>query len=211
VRNLLLVFALLLSALVALSACRQYLPTNRYLQPRASTGSQSTADARRKFDHAAHAEILASQGLTCVDCHRFDATIDSGDEKVAAALSSAALHPGSGACHYCHGPSDTRLATAPAACTTCHDNIAPLLPPDHQIAWLRVHASVASADPVACQNCHRDAFCINCHQARDSILTFVHERNYLSYHSIDARANPMQCGSCHRVDFCTNCHAKAVK
>ena len=72
-------------------------------------------------------------------------------------------------------------------------------------------APIASADPVACQNCHRDAFCINCHQNRDSILTFVHDRNYLSFHSVDARANPIQCGNCHREDFCINCHAKAVQ
>jgi hypothetical protein len=85
----------------------------------------------------------------------------------------------------------------------------PLLPANHQIAWLRVHSAEASADPVACQNCHRDAFCINCHQNRDSILTFVHDRNYISFHSVDARANPIQCGSCHREDFCINCHKKA--
>jgi hypothetical protein len=87
----------------------------------------------------------------------------------------------------------------------------PLLPTNHQVGWQRVHASEASADPVACQNCHRDSFCINCHQNRDSILTFVHERNYLSFHSVDARANPMQCGSCHREDFCLNCHARAIR
>jgi len=86
----------------------------------------------------------------------------------------------------------------------------PLLPNNHQVAWLRVHGATASADPVACQSCHRDAFCINCHQNRDSILTFVHDRNYLSFHGVDARANPIQCGSCHREDFCLNCHAKAV-
>jgi hypothetical protein len=89
--------------------------------------------------------------------------------------------------------------------------MAPLLPENHQIAWLRVHASVASANPVECQNCHRDSFCVNCHQNRDEILTFVHDRNYLSFHSVDARANPIQCGNCHRLDFCTSCHAKAAR
>ena len=103
------------------------------------------------------------------------------------------------------------MEAAPSACTTCHSNMLPLLPANHEVAWSRVHASVASADPVACQNCHRDAFCINCHQNRDSILTFVHERNYLSYHGVDARANPIQCGNCHREDFCLNCHAKAAR
>lgn len=205
------VLALLVAAAV-LSACRDYMPVNRYLQPRQSPKANlSTADARHKFDHDRHAKVLERQGVTCGDCHRFDAQIASGDAQLAPALSGAAQYPGSAACHYCHGPSDTRLAAAPSACTTCHQNLTPLLPTNHQIAWARVHASVASADPVQCQDCHRDAFCINCHQARDSQLTMVHDNNYITIHSVDARSNPGQCGSCHRVDFCTNCHAQAIK
>jgi nitrate/TMAO reductase-like tetraheme cytochrome c subunit len=191
------------------AACREYMPTNRYLRARPEV-SQSTSDARHRFEHERHARSLAEQGLTCSDCHRFDAQIDTTNAPIAAQASGAALQPGSAACHYCHGPSDTRIAAAPSACTTCHSNTAPLLPENHQVAWLRVHASVASADPVACQNCHRDSFCVNCHQNRDSILTFVHDRNYLSFHGVDARANPIQCGNCHREDFCINCHANAA-
>ena len=140
-----------------------------------------------------------------------NAKVLAGDESVAAAVSGAALYPGGAACHYCHGPSETQIAAAPSACTTCHSNLSPLLPDDHRVAWMRAHGSIASADPVACQNCHRDNFCINCHQNRDSITTFGHDRNYLSMHSVDARANPIQCGSCHREDFCSRCHAKAIK
>jgi len=212
VRNMLVAIAVLLAALVTVSACRNYMPTNRYLQPRtAAHASKSTADARHAFDHDAHTAIFATQNVTCVDCHRFDAKIDAADAALVGALSTAALVPGGSACHFCHGPSPTKLSAAPSACTTCHTNMTPLMPADHQIAWSRVHASVASADPVACQNCHRDQFCIDCHINRDSILTFVHERDYLSFHSIDARANPMQCGSCHREDFCINCHAQTAK
>ena len=202
----------LMAITAALAACRDYLPANRFLRPRAAPQTNlSTADARRKFDHERHAKMFATQGLVCGDCHRFDAKIDTGDAQLAAQASGAALYPGSAACHYCHGPSETRIAAAPSACTTCHTNLVPLLPENHQVAWLRVHGATASADPVACQNCHRDAFCINCHQNRDSLLTFVHDRNYLSLHSVDARANPIQCGSCHREDFCINCHAKAIR
>jgi nitrate/TMAO reductase-like tetraheme cytochrome c subunit len=186
------------------------MPTNRYLQPR-QPPSTSSADARHKFDHAAHSRIFTEQGATCEDCHRFDAQIDTGGTPLANDASTAALYPGSSACHHCHGPGETRIPQAPSACTTCHSNTAPLLPENHQVAWLRVHASVASADPVACQDCHRDAFCINCHQNRDQILTFAHDRNYLSFHGVDARANPIQCGNCHREDFCLNCHANSVK
>jgi nitrate/TMAO reductase-like tetraheme cytochrome c subunit len=202
--------AVLLAGTVA--ACRDFLPTNRFLRMRTlPNAGLGTGDARHKFDHARHGDVLARGLITCGDCHRFDARIETSDSTLAAAMSGAALLPGGSACHYCHGPSDTRLAEAPSACTTCHSNLSPLLPEDHQIAWLRVHASVASADPAACQNCHRDAFCINCHQNRDSILTFVHDRNFISFHSVDARANPIQCGNCHRVDFCTNCHARAIR
>jgi hypothetical protein len=206
----LVIAAMLVVGLMA--ACREIMPTNRFLRTRTppKTGL-GTAEARHKFDHARHADVLARGEITCGDCHRFDARIETADAALAAAMSGATVLPGGPACHYCHGPSDTRLAEAPSACTTCHSDLAPLLPEDHQIAWLRVHASVASADPVACQNCHRDAFCVNCHQNRDSILTFVHDSNYLSFHSVDARANPIQCGNCHRVDFCRNCHAKAAR
>jgi Cytochrome c7 and related cytochrome c len=196
----------------ALAACRDYLPSNRYMRlRRPSYTSLSTADARRAFDHAQHAKLFENGDVTCGDCHRFDAKILTDDAALAPALSRAAQVPGGPACHYCHGPSETRIVAAPSACTTCHSNLAPLLPANHQIAWTRVHASVASADPTACQNCHRDSFCVNCHQNRDSILTFVHQENYISYHSIDARANPTQCGNCHRVDFCANCHATAAQ
>lgn len=201
----------LLVVAVTVVACRDYMPQNRFLRPRAAARENlSTADARHKFDHARHAKVLEQQGVPCGDCHRFDARIEVANPAIAAAASMTAQYPGGAACHFCHGPSETAMAAAPSACTTCHSNMLPLLPADHAIAWLRVHASVASTDPVACQSCHRDAFCINCHQNRDSILTFVHERNYISYHSVDARANPIQCGNCHREDFCLNCHAKAA-
>jgi hypothetical protein len=202
----------LLAAAVALglaAACREYMPANRYLQRRpASRSSLSTADARHKFSHARHHRHLERAGVTCLDCHRFDQQIETGNEQHAASLSSAGLYPGSSACHFCHGPSDDAMASAPAACTTCHENLMPLLPANHEVGWAKAHAAMAGIDQAECRHCHRDAFCINCHQRRDSIQTIVHERNFLSFHSIEARANPVQCGSCHRQDFCINCHAR---
>jgi len=206
-------FATILAASLLLGgalACRDYLPNNRFMRLREMARSDSgTADARRAFSHKQHADSFGKAAVACGDCHRFDAEIRTGSEPLAATLSQMALLPGGAACHYCHGPSGTRVVAAPRSCITCHSNTAALLPENHQIAWLRVHASVASADPAECQNCHRDSFCVNCHQNRDSILTFVHDRNYISYHSVDARANPIQCGNCHRVDFCSNCHQQA--
>lgn len=194
----------------AVAACREYMPVNRYMRPRAAP-STSTTDARHKFDHERHAKVLKQEGLACGDCHRFDAQIEASEEALAGTASKAALYPGSAACHHCHGPSETRFAAAPSACTTCHSNLLALLPDNHQIGWLRAHSAIAAADPVACQSCHRDSFCIDCHQNRDPILTFGHDRNFLSMHSVDARANPIQCGNCHREDFCRSCHANTIK
>jgi hypothetical protein len=154
---------------------------------------------------------LKQEGLTCGDCHRFDAKIEAGEEALALTASKAALYSGSAGCHHCHGPSETRLAAAPSACTTCHSNLLALVPDNHQIGWLRAHSAVAAADPVACQNCHRDSFCIDCHQNRDPILAFGHDRNFLSMHSVEARANPILCGNCHREDFCRSCHANTIQ
>ena len=192
---------------VAVSACRQYLPSNRYLQLRQpSETTPSTADARRKFNHAKHMPVLASTDVTCLSCHRFDALIDTGNDEMAREIAARALYPGNAACHFCHVDSDTRIAKAPQACTTCHDNLAALLPAVHEVAWLKVHSSMARANPERCENCHRQSFCIDCHERRDTIQTRMHDRNFRFFHSVQARANPMQCGSCHREDFCINCH-----
>ena len=200
------VSAILVAAVVA-SACRQYLPSNRYLQLRQpSRAARSTADASRKFNHDRHGLILGTANLTCMDCHRFDALIETGNEEMARELSSRALYPGSAACHFCHIASDTRVATAPQACTTCHENLEPLRPIDHDVAWLKVHSTAAQANPERCQSCHQQALCIDCHSRRDTIQTRMHDRNFRFFHSVQARANPMQCGSCHRLDFCINCH-----
>ena len=199
--------AVALATAMAVAACRQYLPTNRYLQMRPPSQTvQSTKDARDKFNHARHNKPLAQTGVSCIDCHHFNVLIDTGNEAMARDLAAHALYPGSAPCHYCHVDSETRLSTAPQACTTCHENLQPLLPEDHQIAWLKVHAAAAQTNPARCENCHRSSFCINCHERRDTIQTVVHERNFRAFHSVEARANPRQCGMCHLEDFCINCH-----
>jgi hypothetical protein len=196
---------LFLSAAALLVACRQYLPTNRYLQMR-PVPSHGTADARRSFDHAKHAGQFEKAGVVCLDCHRFDTLIETGEPELAAQLSGRAQYPGGTACHFCHGPSDTRMASAPQACRTCHENLMPLRPADHDLSWERVHAQIARVNPTQCDSCHRQAECIDCHQRRDTVRERVHDRNFLFIHGIQATANPMQCGSCHREDFCIRCH-----
>lgn len=196
----------IVAAALCIAACRQVMPTNRFLQPRRGGGAQSTADARHKFDHARHAALFESGAMTCVDCHRFDAQIDSSDDELAKRLSAHALYPGSAACHSCHLPGEAKMAAAPGNCTTCHENLAPLRPADHDLSWSKVHAAIARANPTQCETCHKQADCIDCHQRRDTIQTVVHDRSFRFFHGIEARANPMQCGSCHREDFCIRCH-----
>lgn len=197
---------LALAAVVAVSACRQYLPSSRYLGAPRLPKAVTTADARGKFDHPRHAKAVLETGTTCLDCHRFDVTVEADTERAERGLRRAALYPGGAACHFCHRESETRLAGAPSACTTCHENLEPLMPESHEVAWLKAHANAARGDGTQCESCHRQAFCIDCHQRRDSIQTRVHERTFRFFHSIEARANPMQCGSCHRQDFCIRCH-----
>ncbi len=198
---------IVMASATIVAACRQYLPSNRYLQKHdASYSAFSTRDARGKFNHARHAARLQAAHVVCLDCHRFDVLIDAPKEEMARELSMHALFGRGEACHYCHGPSDTRLAEAPVACTTCHDNLLALKPADHEVAWMKVHASVARSNLTQCESCHRQSYCIDCHERRDTIQTRVHDRNFRFFHSVEVHANPMQCGSCHREDFCINCH-----
>ena len=190
-------------------ACRQYLPTNRDLQLRSGSGqATAAANVRGKFDHAKHEAALGSVGASCVDCHRFDLLIETSNEEQARELATRALFGGTAACHVCHVRAATRMSAAPTLCSTCHDDLEPLRPDDHDLSWERVHAGMARTDPVSCETCHRQTECIGCHQSRNSIETRVHERNFRFFHSVQARANPMQCGSCHREDFCIQCHKK---
>lgn len=201
---------LILLALTLLGgACRQYLPSNRYLEFREGTAHKSAAaSVRGKFNHGSHERPLASAGATCVDCHRFDLSLGAHEEQAGRELAGRALLAGTLACHFCHVEPITRQRGAPSVCATCHDDLELLRPEDHDLAWIRVHASVARTDPTRCDNCHRQADCIACHQNRDSLETLVHERNFRFFHSVEARANPMKCGRCHREDFCIRCHQK---
>lgn len=207
-RRLTVCLLALLAAGFFVAACRQYLPSNRWLQKRASPAAPTTADARNKFDHARHTAALAKTQVTCVDCHRFDALVDSGTEPLARELSAHAQYPGSGACHFCHGPGETRNPAAPDTCTSCHQNLAALRPADHDVAWERVHGRAAQVNSAPCETCHRQAECIDCHERRDTIQMRMHDRNFRSFHGIEATANPMRCSSCHREDFCIRCHER---
>jgi len=208
VRRLISLATLALVTAALAAACRQYLPSNRYLQLRESpsVAETSTADARTRFNHAHHHAVFQKAGVTCLECHRFDLLIEASKEDMARELSNRALYPGSVTCHFCHKGAATRLPEAPHECTTCHGNLNAIKPLDHEVAWLKVHANAAAGNPERCETCHRQSFCIECHQRRDTIQTRVHDRNFRSFHSVEARANPMQCGSCHREDFCIRCH-----
>lgn len=203
-------FLLAILTAAAFAACRQYMPTGRYLQLRARPNPHTTADARRKFDHERHRRSLSASGVTCLECHRFDVKILAPEEPLARELSAHAQYPGSAACHFCHLPGDGQMLGAPTDCISCHDNLAALRPQDHDLSWQRTHAQMARLDPARCESCHRQAQCIDCHQRRDGIQMRVHDRNFRFFHGIQAVASPMQCGSCHRQDFCSRCHERGA-
>jgi len=209
VRRFFPVAAALLAVAALAIACRQYLPTNRYLQLRGGSGqATAAANVRGKFDHERHEAALGKLDVTCVDCHRFDLLIDTANDELARDLDGRALFGGTGSCHFCHVQSTTRVGTAPGECRTCHADLKPLRPEDHDLSWDRVHARMAQTDPVSCETCHRQSECISCHQSRNTIETRVHERNFRFFHSAEVRANPMKCGSCHRQDYCIRCHQR---
>ncbi len=190
---------------LGVTACRQFLPDNQYLRQRTGSVSQSTREARRAFRHDKHDAVFAEQHLTCIDCHHFDLKIDA-KEALGRALSAHAMHPSSVACHTCHLAGEGKITAAPERCLSCHENMRPLLPEDHQVAWLQVHPSMARSNPARCENCHQQTYCIDCHERRDTVQTRMHDRNFRFTHSIEASADPSRCGSCHRPDYCTNCH-----
>jgi hypothetical protein len=203
-----IIAAVAVALAVGAAACRQLMPTNRLLQPRSTPRiSMSTAEARDAFNHAGHEKTFAAAGVRCLDCHQFSLTIDTGETQIAEALSAHALRGGSTACHFCHSSdSPGKMAGAPSDCRSCHENLAPLRPADHEIAWIKMHGASARNNPVECESCHRQSQCIDCHERRDSVQTLGHERNFRFLHGIEARANPMQCSACHRPDYCINCH-----
>src|SRR5258706_299623 len=96
----------------------------------------ATRSATRDVRGRGHRLTRAERRGTCKGCHPFDAQMDAGTPPLAAEASAAALYPSTPPCHFSPAPSDTRIPAAPSPCTPCHSNMAPLLPENHQVAWL---------------------------------------------------------------------------
>ncbi|MCD8554993.1 cytochrome c3 family protein [Seleniivibrio sp.] len=159
-----------------------------------------------KFNHEKHVDILFQQKKDCFHCHKLpsiETMIKQGGElKIAADLKI------DGKCHSCHRDIETRVASAPQNCSTCHENMKVLKPADHLNNWKNMHAAPATLDSRSCQTCHDEWYCESCHSKQNSMENMRHSRSFKLKHSIDVYTDPGSCDTCHRVEFCISCHRK---
>ena len=163
---------------------------------------------RLKFSHQLHAR----RGVACLDCHR---GIDESEVPAEGNL------PSMRSCFRCHGGP---RATAPSACSTCHetaeDGLLRTHYPDGWLdppAWLGMkhdrdfltrHRWVAADHGELCGSCHREEDCSDCHDGRVQRLQ-IHPNDYLSIHAADSRRDGHRCVSCHSSQtFCSECHSR---
>lgn len=172
----------------------------------------SLPTARLVFSHARH----LSRGATCENCHAGMSEVGLATVmQLPTEADCLACHDGEKAdrtCSTCH-PSDGqgRLLTRAAA-----DRRAPPLIPrgassrgmNHDLDFVRNHATVAKSRRDQCSTCHADAFCVECHEG-DTRPMRIHEGDYLRTHGWQARAGTNDCQSCHRLQTdCRGCHVR---
>ena len=150
-----------------------------------------------RFDHARHRTSLLETGVTCLQCHPMvrpeDVSGDQTEDRVPA-----------GVCHACH--QDRGSAGAPQRCTTCHQELEPLLPEWHRGRFEHRHGRMARLDGERCRACHQPDACYRCHHERGTAEQRAHDRNFRQLHSIEARIAPSRCDRCHQRTFCIDCH-----
>ncbi|MGD9807944.1 MAG: cytochrome c3 family protein [Deferribacterales bacterium] len=159
-----------------------------------------------KFNHEKHVDILFQQKKDCFYCHQLPdikTFVEQGGElKITSELKI------DGKCHTCHKDQETKIASAPQNCSSCHENMKVMKPEDHVNNWTNMHAVPATLDKASCNSCHQDWFCESCHSKQNSMENLRHSRSFKLKHSLEAMVDPGSCDSCHRVDFCISCHRK---
>ena len=187
------------------------------------------------FSHQQHAGDLK---LKCETCHQ-------GLDKVEYSDQAPDALPKMETCTTCHGQVETNfkaknvdhvIKAAPAACESCHKNLAKLIPASHrQPDFMSQHKNFVnmSGPQNDCKSCHTPASCQECHDASNvakdltpgqiyvpstpslSPLTThsnvtaqkVHPENYRFTHSIEAKGRESNCYTCHdERTFCVECH-----
>ena len=154
------------------------------------------------FSHRTHEPILLEKGFSCATCHPFTVDILEPDPDEAARLASALLVPGKETCHHCHAAE----ASPAGRCTLCHQEMAPLLPKDHDALWESAHGARARSGAANCDNCHAQTDCVRCHVRRDTARRAAHDATFQAFHALEARLEPGRCQRCHVASYCVRCH-----
>ena len=119
--------------------------------------------------HGAQA-MTAQQRQSCAACHAADYCtachgLDMPHPQDWVSKHGARANDSSKTCLRCHGPQAAGRAAKQAACTSCHEALAP---PSHQAKdWLpQQHFVVGSQNPDLCTLCHGEQACDRCHAKR---------------------------------------------
>lgn len=158
-----------------------------------------------QYNHETHVEILFKQNRDCFYCHKLPdiETIKIDNKGLSEIKPELEIE---GKCHSCHKEPETKIAKAPEACSTCHQNMKLMKPKSHVNEWERLHGVPAKLNQKDCASCHSEWYCENCHTEQYALKYSRHPRNFKIYHSLEASIDPGSCGSCHREYFCVDCH-----
>ncbi len=156
------------------------------------------------YDHSAHAEVMEAKGVSCVTCHPVGARTEQG-------APSKALEPPLQVCHSCHlREAKGAPRQAGPKCLQCHADRMELVPSNHQVDWMKMHAIEARALSNSCDSCHEPRRCVDCHEGRGALSRTPHPPGFRATHGIEARIDPASCSTCHVETSCTACHTSGV-
>jgi len=163
-------------------------------------------DPYHRFVHADHRTCFLSARVTCMACHPIGMTTGTDDFAAVKKVDERILVPAREICHDCH-TGMMRFPRAPSRCTSCHTNLAGLLPEDHDQGWEQDHGWSSLRFGSSCDLCHPVSDCTTCHARRDEGLNRVHPPSFRATHGIEARLDPFRCQRCHLRSSCEACHA----
>jgi hypothetical protein len=166
----------------------------------------SADDPFARFDHEQHRTGYLESKVTCQACHPIGLVTGTDDFTAVKKVDELVLTPARGICHDCH-TGELRFPRAPTRCTTCHQDLAPLIPEDHEIGWERDHGWASLRHHSSCELCHTVGYCETCHAQRDERRATVHPATFRSTHGVEARLDPGRCQRCHLQSSCEACHS----
>ncbi|MFH1469696.1 MAG: cytochrome c3 family protein [Pseudomonadota bacterium] len=162
-------------------------------------------DPFARFDHEQHRTHHLKNKVSCQACHPIGMVTGTDDFLAVKQADEVVLTPARAICHDCHTGA-LRWPRAPTRCTTCHVDLAPLIPEDHALGWERDHGWASLRHGSSCDLCHTVGYCETCHSQRDERRATVHPATFRSTHGIEARMDPGRCQRCHLESSCEACH-----